>query len=714
MAQKFSDGVLRLGDSKWKSENENLIYTPVRTLPIVMRLAGDDVLRQHSTALEMHAKSIWKQLDVKDLRAQGIAERPASEAATNDNYPPNAFHTYWALRLFQEYRQKAYLPELPSEIEGKAAVAQLWARRTLATQTALISGGQRTFDAHQLAWALSTGVLCRAADGDQPTTADRQHIELYEAALSAFFSQQKEGRWPLYEPLFHYSQAGNAYCYTYETLAELLRLARSRVAGRVLRDCLRDYSTNLIEAWRYAKSTALELENGGVGWCSGHHAHRTRPEAWATASVFSYLQNLRCLIGYWAADDAKAGLSIKLADHAAKDAGKKILTNRGDTWSRQGTHTVGRQLAMLYLHPISASQRNESLIDPDRPLVDQSRSAVLFGPPGTSKTTVVEGLAIALGWNYVEVHASDFLSGGVDSVPRLADEIFRRLMELDHCVVLFDEIDELIRLRDDDGSDPFGRFLTTSMLPKLAKLWAQRRILFFVATNDIESADPAIKRSQRFDATIFVPPPSFAKKKKELERLLGGPIALTEDEVNQALRGLRSKDAELGVFALLRWDQLAALAHQLVSKERAGADQAVALRQALGELGKELARADWQSSGTARSTGSLQGSPNTTRRQAHQKEKKHRFDGMFERWRQQGVNERRDHRNFAALELASELCDRRSPSWQPYGSDGRYVVVDVEVERALRLREDGVVELAGPDWTAVDPRGVFSFRSNGW
>jgi len=50
------------------------------------------------------------------------------------------------------------------------------------------------------------------------------------------------------------------------------------------------------------------------------------------------------------------------------------------------------------------------------------------------------------------------------------------------------------------------------MLPKLAELWKQRRIIYFLATNHIAFFDAAIVRSQRFDVCIFVPPASFDKK----------------------------------------------------------------------------------------------------------------------------------------------------------------------------------------------------------
>src|SRR5271168_820533 len=75
--------------------------------------------------------------------------------------------------------------------------------------------------------------------------------------------------------------------------------------------------------------------------------------------------------------------------------------------------------------------------------------------------------------------------------------------------------------------DAFGRFLTTSMLPKLAELWEARNIIYFVATNHINYFDSAIIRSHRFDALVLVSPPSFKAKIFELQKLLSDQYGLT-------------------------------------------------------------------------------------------------------------------------------------------------------------------------------------------
>jgi len=228
----------------------------------------------------------------------------------------------------------------------------------------------------------------------------------------------------------------------------------------------------------------------------------------------------------------------------------------------------------------------DSPIDPDEQPIGKknNRSAILYGPPGTGKTTIARALAGMTRWDYIELHASHFVADGLPNVQRTADDIFRKLMELDHAVVLFDEIDELVREREGDEADAFGRFLTTSMLPKLAELWKNRKVMYFVATNHINYFDRAITRSGRFDALIFVSPPSFSSKVDELKRILKSDFgktidfAVSQESIDGAMPKLKTKNqgkdlAEktipsknvLAMFALLRWDELPELAGNLGS-----------------------------------------------------------------------------------------------------------------------------------------------------
>jgi adenylate kinase family enzyme len=526
---------------------------------------------------------------------EGEASPEDVEKAKRGWYPPNAFHTFWTLEVLKRFESKfpgPYLEastrlDIPKVIDGML----LWSRKTLSYQVALHAAESSLLDSDQLAWSLAS--LLKFA----PTSNDRRRLTkaggvfpvdlgeqdlLREALKRLFKTQLSIGTWRHYRSLFHYQAAGNAYCYIYETFAVLLGIGLDGGANRQLfRDTLRDYADNLTRLWRYAESTRVVLgaretdQRPAIGWCSGHRLNQTEPESWATASVFAFCQTFRRLLGVWTREAARRELN-----HLKPTFGEPVedvLRKRGATWRDGSTLGVTEKLYTMFINPVLMRGEGE-VLEPDTEPIDkhQARSAILFGPPGTSKTTLSKAVAKSIGWDYIELHASHFVSDGLQNVQRKADEIFKRLMELDRTVVLFDEIDELVREREDEH-DAFGRFLTTSMLPKLAELWEQRKLIYFVATNHIKYFDRAITRSQRFDALVLVSPPSYARKIAELKALVPSrKFSNLEKRMWEAL--LRAgkvldhdtnRDAPLdscdvlAKFVLLRWDQLEELSFQL-------------------------------------------------------------------------------------------------------------------------------------------------------
>ena len=57
-----------------------------------------------------------------------------------------------------------------------------------------------------------------------------------------------------------------------------------------------------------------------------------------------------------------------------------------------------------------------------------------------------------------------------------------------------------------------SRFITTAMLPKLAAINKERKIVFLLATNFISGFDAAFRRGGRFDMLLQVMPPNLAAK----------------------------------------------------------------------------------------------------------------------------------------------------------------------------------------------------------
>jgi hypothetical protein len=610
---KFAEKAVLRPSDKWKSEKSAAIYCRCRALPMVVGgLAGTSL----DPAIESHLKTILHQLGEQPGRF-GIGEADPGDPPFRW-YPPNAFHTYWTLETLEVIKDK-----FPTDYERLSDPALLdlgrrregmllWARQRLGYQLGLHSAvpASSLLDTDQLAWSLV--IFLRF---DETLNLDLENRDFIKQAFKCLFSTQTDGTWRHYKPLFHYQEVGNAYCYVFETFAALLRaILRNESTSEMVRLLLAPYGRNLLDLWRHAESTKTNLSQykdlmkrrpastgEEIGWCSGHRINFSHPESWATASVFSYAQSLRRLVGIWCREEALTSFSAPQNRLNPGDAAKQIA-ERGETWGANRT-PVSEQLQTTFINPVRMHECRDRL-EPDSQPIDkhQARSAILFGPPGTSKTRLVRFLADLISWDYVEIHASDFVAEGLAQVQKTADRIFSQLLEMDHAVVLFDEIDELVRERDIE-KDAFGRFLTTSMLPKLAELWDARKILYFVATNHINYFDSAIIRSHRFDALMFVSPPSFSAKIRDLTNLLsqshglaGVTFKVEENQVEEKLTAIQGDfdklrsdepsftggDTEeayiarwreeqlepalvLAKFALLRHDELDELAYRLAS-----------------------------------------------------------------------------------------------------------------------------------------------------
>jgi SpoVK/Ycf46/Vps4 family AAA+-type ATPase len=137
-------------------------------------------------------------------------------------------------------------------------------------------------------------------------------------------------------------------------------------------------------------------------------------------------------------------------------------------------------------------------------------SAILFGPPGTAKTTLAEDIARSLGWPLVTIETSDFLAQGVDKMAHQARLLFRKLEQLREVVVFIDEVEEFVRERTEAEADRESRLTTTAMLTLLQRFLHNKRAILIFATNHSEVFDRAITR--RFDLMVLVKPPNVDSK----------------------------------------------------------------------------------------------------------------------------------------------------------------------------------------------------------
>jgi SpoVK/Ycf46/Vps4 family AAA+-type ATPase len=134
------------------------------------------------------------------------------------------------------------------------------------------------------------------------------------------------------------------------------------------------------------------------------------------------------------------------------------------------------------------------------------RAIVLFGPPGTGKTTFAKGIASRLGWPFVEVLAAQLAGEGAERQAKLLADAFERLLELASAVVFVDEVEDLAATRHEERR--VTPSITNEFLKQIPRLRDAPHHLLVCATNWVARLDPAFLRPGRFDYALPVGPPN--------------------------------------------------------------------------------------------------------------------------------------------------------------------------------------------------------------
>ncbi len=153
------------------------------------------------------------------------------------------------------------------------------------------------------------------------------------------------------------------------------------------------------------------------------------------------------------------------------------------------------------------------------------KGALIYGPPGCGKTLIARALATETGANMILVKGPEILSKWIGESEKAVREIFRKAKTSSPCVVIFDELDSLARIKSGEGG--VGETVLSQLLTEIEE-GTSSRVAVIGITNRPDVLDNSLLRTGRLDIVLYVPPPDD-KGRLEIIKILTKKMPLASD-----------------------------------------------------------------------------------------------------------------------------------------------------------------------------------------
>ena len=158
------------------------------------------------------------------------------------------------------------------------------------------------------------------------------------------------------------------------------------------------------------------------------------------------------------------------------------------------------------------------------------KGVILYGEPGTGKTLLAKAVANQTSATFLRVVGSELIQKYLGDGPKLVRELFRVADDLSPTIVFIDEIDAVGSKRYDSSSGGTREIQRTmlELLNQLDGFDERGDVKVIMATNRIESLDPALIRPGRIDRKIEFPLPDV-KTKRHIFNIHTNRMTLSDD-----------------------------------------------------------------------------------------------------------------------------------------------------------------------------------------